>query len=200
MATIYDGSRVFTAVAGQPAASSEQNTFQDKMILGMEERYITVPIQSAQASAGWSWVDVQTSNPPYWSCTAAPPLNNDLLIPLPYTPAETYITEIGVIVDGNVQAGDLTQGSINLWEQPINATPSAAAAPAAGAVAIESGNPGAPWQLASTVTEHTSGAITFETVAKKQYFVHFEAASTVGPARVQYVYGVWYSAWFHKGT
>jgi hypothetical protein len=197
MATIYDGVPVFAPVAGNTALAADQVTFQAKMILGMETRTITAPIQGGQPESPWVYVDINTSNPPYWSEPAAPPVNSEMIVPLPYTPTLTRIISIGVVVDGNVQAGDLTQGSIALWERPHDNTPTAWGVPAAGAVDIGGA---APWQLAGVVTEHTVAGLTFDTVAKSEYAVMFQSGSTVGPARNHYIYSVWYTAQFHRGT
>jgi len=197
MATLYDGVPVFAPVAGNTALAADQVTLQAKLILGLEERTVAVRItdqDGMDSAAVWTWQGYPGANPPYYSMPGVP-ANQEMLITLPFLRSVERITEIGVSINGAILAGDAGGGTIELYERPINATPSAWAAPAAGAVPIGGARPFEQGGMALI----TSGAIAFDVVAQAEYAIRFVAGSAVA-GRTHFVYGIYYKAMFHKGT
>jgi len=201
MATLYDGYRSFNAVKGATAWPRDPNKFQDDTILGLEERTIPIPIQLAYhspAETSWTYFETDVKNPPYWDNPNNPPAGESLLLPIPYLPSDTQITEIVVEVDGTVLGGDANQGVIELIEQNISGAPVGAwGQPAAGAVDIGGAT---PWVTGgATANEWTSGALTFDVVGKRVYAIAF-VSSIAAAAREHFVYSAYIKAMFHKGT
>ena len=101
MATLFDGSRVATMAAGNTALAADQNTIQDKIILGFQVRTIGIPISDARGEGNWSYQAYNPggTDPDHW-------LNNVgtgghvLVLPLKYLPDDTQIKSLGVIING----------------------------------------------------------------------------------------------------
>lgn len=194
MPTLYDGTRSFNAIKGATAWPSQPNKLQDDLILGLEERVIAIPIQLAYhdpAETSWRYIEADAANPPYWYDPSV--TNGDiLLLPLPYMMGATQITELAIVVAGSAAA---TGGGISLWEQPIDAVPTAVGVPAAGAVDLDITD---PWQPAA-VRLITTGAINFDIVPAAAYYLACTSATSGGGANPK-VYSAYMTALFHKGT
>ena len=194
MALIYDGIRVFSAADAADALAAKMNELQDQLILGLEGRTIVVPIQLAYHDpneVSWRYTEVDVANPPHWS-DPGNALGKILLLPIPYMPSDTLITEIVVIIAGNELLGDANAGAIELWAQPIDDTPTAAAS-------VQDIGGATPWRQAGAVTLITSGAIAVTTVAESAYMIAFTGPTAVA-ARNPFVYGAYYKAQFHSGV
>ena len=202
MATIYDGARVFSAADAAQIFAADHNNFQDKMILGMAERPVVLPIQSAETHNATQWVYIGLDSfgappfaaTPYWSMPNNPAAHDVLEIPLCFAPGDMRITQVDVWVDSIYNAGDASQGEIALYARPLSI------APGTTAVAQDVGG-ASPWGAsgAGTIENKTTGAIAIDVTASSEYTLVFTTQNAAA-ARNCKVYGAAISVMYHKGT
>jgi hypothetical protein len=195
MATIYDGSRVFIANIGQTALAVDQNTFQDKMILGMEARMTAIPLSHGKSTEGvatnWLYQGYQGSDPAYWEdpiCGAAHIVEFPLLVR-----EGERITELKLIVDGNNGGAAGANGNVSLYRRQLTTTP-----PASALVQLIDAD---PWGQGGPGIGAVIGAsgLTIDVASEYEYFIRC-LSSTHGGAAFAEIYGVMYISQFHKGT
>jgi hypothetical protein len=188
MATLFDGSRVATMVAGNTALASDQNTIQDKCILGFEGRPWVLPLcaginnNAAGAVGTWTydgaadrWTDVtHTTGGLLW-------------LPI-HLPSSAYVTNIDVWIEGDAAA---TGGSIDFYERP---------AAGSGGGALDNIATGNPWQTGGvpSITKYSAAGLTRTLDSAKEYSIRFTNAT--GSIPDTFVYGAAVTARFHVGT
>lgn len=198
MATIYDGSRVYSAADGSLIKAADNNSFQDQMILGMKARVVPLPIQSGAGDRGWTWIGISTANPgppnwatsPYWRNNAIP-TDDTLEIPLCFAPEDMRITRLDVWVSGTHNAGDASFGEIALYKRLLDDVP-------ANTVLVDEFGGATPWNTAG-IDNYNTGAVTYDIAAGTEYTIVFSAQQAAA-ARDDRVYGASMTVMYHKGT
>ncbi len=202
MALIYDGVPVFVAVPGATALAADQNTYQAKMILGLSEREVVLPLQTAETHNTTNWVYIGLDSfgappfgaTPFWSMPNNPAANDVLEIPLCFAPEDMRITQIDVWVDALYNVGDADQGEIALYERPLSIAPGVTAV-------VQDVGGAAPWGVsgAGTIENKTIGGLTLDITATSEYTLVFTSQS-VAAARNCKLYGASVHVMYHKGT
>jgi hypothetical protein len=204
MATIYDGVRVFTAAAGNTALAADQNTFQDKMILGLSEREIALPLCSAQedTTLGWNYIGYSGAAPAgdpwassnYWYNSTAPS-DDTVEFPICFEPEDMRITELHAWVLGLAvpAPADTNKGEIALYSRLLDTTPS-------NAVRVNEFGGATPWEVGA-VTKYSATGLSIDITARTEYSIVFTSPQDGGHgARNNWIYGCSIKVMFHKGT
>ena len=196
MATIYDGVRVFTAAAGGTASSANQNTFQDQMILGMEERaQILGPEHGLPHQAATTWTfQCDAIDPPRWTCDCS--AADNLIVPIPLRDKE-YIVDITVLVTG-ADAPTGSGGEIGLYYSQIDTTTPTAAA--MGSVQDLGG--ANPWDIAGAFAAYQQLNLNLSAdmaAGERKYFLLLTSHAGGGASHARY-FGTRINTRFHVGA
>lgn len=183
MANLYDGSRVFTAAAGNTALASDQNDLQDKLILGLKARYWALDLAlgvNDGVTGDWNLdtADLRWEEETHTS-------GGILRIPV-ILPADARITEINVWILGTASQ---TGGSIDLYVGDASA--------GTGGVeqVIDNSN---PWAV-TTITKVSATGLSIDLDIVKYYWLQFTNAKG-GPIADNYVYQANVKAQWHNGS
>ena len=188
MATIYDGSRVWSSVANTTAIlAADHNLLQDKMILGFEERSIGVSIfEGAKNTVGashWVLYNTESAPAPNWR-NSTNTHAHDLCFAFSHLRSDQRITEISVEINGAS-----TGGSIKLYRKEFDST---------ALVEMQDIGGADPWNVGGGPTTYTQSGLSIDAVAGESYFLNFKAPTS--GAGLSLVYAMFYKSMFHKGS
>ncbi len=204
MATIYDGVPVFVAVAGATALAADQNTTQNKLVLGLSEREVALPLSSWKndSTLGWNYIGYSGAGPAgdpwaasnYWYNTTAPS-DDTVEIPLCFAPEDMRITELNVWIKGAtpIAPADTNEGEVALYSRLLDTTP-------ANAVRVNEFGGATPW-LVAPVTRYFATGLTIDITARTEYAIVITSPQDNGHGvRNNWCYGGSMKVMYHKGT